>query len=127
MDQHPTVHHHAVIRLQSPTNLAERLTAHQHQAHDLVVSTMHLHLDHDDCLETLFLRGFTPQIRNFAEKVAAETGVWHSALNLIPIPHAFSSPQLGKSVVFAGFQYAAGKSANVRSMNYLFIVIHNKA
>ncbi len=66
-------------------NLAERVTSHQHQAHDLVVSSMHVHLDHNDCLETLFLRGMTQQIRAFAEKLAAETGVRHSALNLIPV------------------------------------------
>jgi CopG family nickel-responsive transcriptional regulator len=66
-------------------NLAERVTSHQHQAHDLVVSTMHVHLDHDDCLETLFLRGLTQQIRDFADKLSAETGVRHSALNLIPV------------------------------------------
>jgi CopG family nickel-responsive transcriptional regulator len=66
-------------------NLAERVTGHQHQAHDLVVSSMHVHLDHNDCLETLFLRGMTQQIRAFAEKLSAETGVRHSALNLIPV------------------------------------------
>jgi CopG family transcriptional regulator, nickel-responsive regulator len=66
-------------------NLAERLTNHQHDAHDLVVSSMHVHLDHDDCLETLFLRGLTKQIRHFAEKLAAETGVRHSVINLVPV------------------------------------------
>lgn len=66
-------------------NLAERVTSHQHQAHDLVVSSMHVHLDHDDCLETLFLRGLTQQVRDFAAKLSAETGVRHSALNLIPV------------------------------------------
>lgn len=66
-------------------NLAERLTGHQHQAHDLVVSTTHVHLDHDDCLETLFLRGLTQQIRDFVDKLSAETGVRHSCLNLIPV------------------------------------------
>lgn len=66
-------------------NLAERLTNLQHNAHDLVVSSMHVHLDHDDCLETLFLRGLTQQIRNLADKLSAETGVRHSSLNLVPV------------------------------------------
>lgn len=66
-------------------NLAERLTNLQHEAHDLVVSSMHVHLDHDDCIETLFLRGLTQHIRDFASKVAAETGVRHSMVNLVPI------------------------------------------
>ncbi|MCQ8128588.1 nickel-responsive transcriptional regulator NikR [Methylomonas rivi] len=66
-------------------NLAERVTHLQHEAHDLVVSSMRVHLDHNDCLETLFLRGLTQQIRTLTEKLAAETGIRHSALNLIPV------------------------------------------
>jgi CopG family nickel-responsive transcriptional regulator len=65
--------------------LAERLTDLQHQAHDVVVSAMHAHLDHEHCLETLFLRGPTREVRRFAEKLAAECGVRHSALNLISV------------------------------------------
>lgn len=66
-------------------NLAERLANLQHNAHDLVISSMHVHLDHDDCVETLFLRGLTQQIRAFADKLSAETGVRHSAINLVPV------------------------------------------
>lgn len=65
--------------------LAERLTDLQHHAHDLVVSSMHVHLDHDHCLETLFLRGETHEIRGIAEKISAERGVRHAALNLVPV------------------------------------------
>lgn len=66
-------------------NLAERLTGHQHDAHDLVVSSMHVHLDHDDCMETLFLKGLTQRIRSLAEKMSAETGVRHASLNLVSV------------------------------------------
>jgi CopG family nickel-responsive transcriptional regulator len=45
--------------------LSERLTEHQHHAHDLVVSTMHVHLDHDNCLEALILRGDTGEVRTW--------------------------------------------------------------
>ncbi|MDO9225524.1 MAG: nickel-responsive transcriptional regulator NikR [Pseudomonadota bacterium] len=65
--------------------LAERLTDLQHHAHDVVVSSMHVHLDHDNCLETLFLRGHTEEVRAFAEKLSAERGVRHGSLNLIPV------------------------------------------
>ena len=65
--------------------LAERLTDLQHHAHDLVVSSMHVHLDHDNCLETLFLRGHTEEVRGIAEKISAERGVRHAALNLVPV------------------------------------------
>lgn len=65
--------------------LSERLTDLQHHAHDLVVSTMHVHLDHDNCLETLFLRGATPEVHAIAEKISAERGVRHASLNLVPV------------------------------------------
>jgi CopG family nickel-responsive transcriptional regulator len=64
--------------------LAERLTTLQHRHHDLTLSTMHAHLDHDDCIETVFLRGPTPAVRDFANLLLAERGVRHGMLNLIP-------------------------------------------
>ncbi|MDD2759499.1 MAG: nickel-responsive transcriptional regulator NikR [Methylomonas sp.] len=66
-------------------SLAERLTHLQHHAHDLVVCSMHVHLDHEDCLESLFLRGSTQVVRGFAEKICAESGVRHGSVNLVPV------------------------------------------
>jgi CopG family nickel-responsive transcriptional regulator len=65
--------------------LAERLTMLQHEHHDLAVSTMHVHLDHDHCLETVVLRGATAQVQRFADAICAERGVHHGALNLISV------------------------------------------
>jgi CopG family nickel-responsive transcriptional regulator len=65
-------------------SLAERLTDLQHDAHDLVISSTHVHLDHDNCLECLFLRGPTKTIQGFAQMLSAESGIRHSVLNLIP-------------------------------------------
>lgn len=79
--------------------LAERLTDHQHHAHDLVVSTMHVHLDHDHCLEAVILRGPTEEVRRFADRLSAERGVRHGQLNLIPVdtesvpPHVHTRPK----------------------------------
>lgn len=39
------------------THLAERLLDLQHRHTEMVVSTMHVHLDHDNCLEVIVLRG----------------------------------------------------------------------
>lgn len=65
--------------------LAERLTNLQHHAHDLVVSSMHVHLDHENCLESVILRGPTEEVRRFADLLSAERGVRHGALNLVPV------------------------------------------
>lgn len=66
-------------------DLAERVTAYQHRHHDICVSTMHAHLDHDNCLETVILRGPTGAVRTFAEALMAERGVRHGQLNLVPV------------------------------------------
>lgn len=65
--------------------LAERLTALQHGQHDLTVATMHAHLDHENCLETVLLRGPTAAVRGFADALIAERGVRHGQLNVIDV------------------------------------------
>ena len=66
-------------------DLAERLTATQHEHHDLVVSTMHVHLDHEHCLETVVLNGSTAAVKSFADRIKSERGVRHAAINLITV------------------------------------------
>ena len=66
-------------------DLAERLTALQHDHHDLTISTMHAHLDHDHCLETVILRGQTAAVSQFADALCAECGVHHGKLNIISV------------------------------------------
>lgn len=66
-------------------DLAERLTALQHGQHDLTVSTLHAHLDHENCLESVILRGPTGAVRGFADALIAERGVRHGLLNLIDV------------------------------------------
>lgn len=66
-------------------DLAERLTHLAHEAHDLTVSTMHAHLDHDHCIETVILRGRVADVRRFAQGLTAERGVRHGSLNLVTV------------------------------------------
>ena len=66
-------------------DLGERLRRMHHAHHDLTLSTMHVHLDHEHCLETVLLRGPAPEVRAFADSVCAERGVRHGALNLISV------------------------------------------
>ena len=65
--------------------LARRLTTLQHDHHDLAVSTLHVHLDHDNCLETVVVQGPTQQVRAFTDAVIARPGVRHGELYLIPV------------------------------------------
>lgn len=65
--------------------LAERLMGIQHAHHDLMVSTLHAHLDHENCIESAILRGPTDEVRRFADTLIAERGVRHGKLNLISV------------------------------------------
>jgi CopG family nickel-responsive transcriptional regulator len=65
--------------------LAARLTRMQHAHHDMTVSTMHAHLDHDNCIETVILRGPTAAVTRFAADVIAQTGVRHGKFHPIPV------------------------------------------
>lgn len=65
--------------------LAERLTDLQHDHHDLTLSTMHAHLDHETCIETVFLKGQTAKIVAFAEALKAETGVRYGNVHVVPV------------------------------------------
>jgi CopG family nickel-responsive transcriptional regulator len=66
-------------------DLAQRLTEMGHHAHSLVVTTMHVHLDHEDCLETSILKGPIAVVRGFADAVKAERGVRFAVLNLVRV------------------------------------------
>ncbi len=66
-------------------DLTERLTEAQHAHHDLVVASTHVHLDHDNCLETVILKGRTEAVRAFAQRMEAERGVRHGQLNVISV------------------------------------------
>ncbi len=66
-------------------DLAERLTELQHGHHDLTVATLHAHLDHDNCLESVILKGPARAVRSFADALIAERGVRHGSLNVVSV------------------------------------------
>jgi len=47
----------------------ERAVTHDH--HDLVITSLHTHLDHDHCLETVVLRGAVNAVTICAEQLVA--------------------------------------------------------
>jgi CopG family nickel-responsive transcriptional regulator len=65
-------------------DLARRLTTAQHHHHDLSVSTLHVHMDHEDCLEVSVLKGTVAEVRAFADAVTTQRGVRFGKLHVIP-------------------------------------------
>jgi CopG family nickel-responsive transcriptional regulator len=62
--------------------LSERLTEMQHESFHNVLSTLHVHLDHDHCLEVLVLKGRADAVRKMADAVISTKGVMHGRLTI---------------------------------------------
>ena len=67
-------------------DLARRLTSTFHSHHDLTIASMHVHLDHDNCLEVGILKGPMSDLQHFADHVISERSVRHGKLQLMPAP-----------------------------------------
>ena len=67
------------------TVVAERVLSLQHAHHDLVITSVHVHLDHTDCLETVVLRGPTRAVYLFSQSLIALRGVRHGNIHLVPL------------------------------------------
>ncbi len=59
---------------------SEKLTSLQHVHHHQILSTMHIHLDHDNCLEVLAVRGKAKDVRHIADELIGQKGVRHGKL-----------------------------------------------
>ena len=62
--------------------LGEKLTGIQHEYHRSVLSTLHVHLDHDLCLEVIVIRGRAGGVRSLADALISTKGVKHGRLTL---------------------------------------------
>jgi CopG family nickel-responsive transcriptional regulator len=65
-------------------DLGRRLKKAQHEHHDLQVATLHVHLDHESCLEVAVLRGAASEVRALADETTSQRGVRHGQLHLVP-------------------------------------------
>jgi CopG family nickel-responsive transcriptional regulator len=62
--------------------LTDVLTEFQHQNYAAVVASLHVHLDAENCLEVLVVRGKSGEIRRIADKLIGTKGVKHGKLTL---------------------------------------------
>lgn len=65
--------------------LADRLLEVGHDHHGAVIATLHVHLDHENCLEIVALRGKPKELRHIADHLIGMKGVKHGKV-------VFSSP-----------------------------------
>ncbi len=55
--------------------LQEKITELQHDFHHQIVSTTHVHMDHDNCLEVIIVRGLADEVQRLANSMIALRGV----------------------------------------------------
>lgn len=62
--------------------LQSALTSLQHAHQELILSVLHVHLDHANCMEVLAVRGRARSIRTLADRLAASKGMKHARLSV---------------------------------------------
>ncbi len=66
-------------------NLLEELTKAQHEMHDNIMSTTHFHLDHNNCLELIIVKGKAKDIQQLSNKLTSLKGVQYGKFTVAPI------------------------------------------
>jgi CopG family transcriptional regulator, nickel-responsive regulator len=59
------------------SDLADKLTEHQHSHYEEIISTLHVHLDAAHCLEVVVLKGAARDIKRIADELIGTKGVEH--------------------------------------------------
>jgi len=63
-------------------NIQALLTDIQHDHQDLILSALHVHLDHHNCMEVLAVRGGADSVRQLADRLVTAKGVKHGKLTV---------------------------------------------
>ncbi len=62
------------------SDLSEKMNSLQHDFFHFIVSVLHVHISHDDCMEVIVLRGEIKQVRSLADALLSLKGVKHGKL-----------------------------------------------
>lgn len=62
--------------------LVNKLINVQHDFHELIISSQHIHLDHDNCMEIVVVKGNPKGIEKLAHKLKSTKGVKHGSLTM---------------------------------------------
>jgi CopG family transcriptional regulator, nickel-responsive regulator len=61
-------------------DLSDKLTDHQHEHHKHIISTLHVHLDNQHCLEVVVVKGIPAVIKKISDELIGTKGVKHGKL-----------------------------------------------
>ena len=78
------------------SDLRDKLDNIQHEHLDQIISTVHVHVDHENCLEVILMRGRSGDVRAIADALLGTKGVMHGHLDVTtagePHPHEHEHP-----------------------------------
>ena len=63
-------------------DLLNKITDLQHDFQKVIISTQHIHLDHDNCLEIIAVRGRPDEVTRLADALKSMKGVKHGTLSM---------------------------------------------
>jgi CopG family nickel-responsive transcriptional regulator len=75
--------------------LEKTLSNLQHEYFENIISTSHVHVDHDHCLEVILLKGKAESLTALAEKILSFKGVEHGKLTLTASLHPHTHSHTG--------------------------------
>ncbi|OIO34628.1 MAG: nickel-responsive regulator [Candidatus Omnitrophica bacterium CG1_02_40_15] len=62
--------------------LLNKITDIQHDFQKVIISTQHIHLDHDNCLEIVAIKGNPKEAQKLADTLKSTKGVKHATLSM---------------------------------------------
>ena len=71
-------------------DLANKVLNIQHEDFEIIITSVHVHLDHENCLEVLILKGTTERMNHLANKLISLRGIKHGT---------FTATSLGSDLV----------------------------
>lgn len=65
--------------------ISDKLIDLQHKEHTQIISTMHIHLDEHNCMETMAIKGEANEVKKISNKLTSTKGVKHGKLVMTSI------------------------------------------
>lgn len=67
------------------SNLVNEIMGVQHDYHDNILTSTHLHIDHDNCLELIVVNGSAKKLTMLSDKLITLKGVFYGKLTVSPL------------------------------------------
>ncbi len=82
VSEHEVVGTVTVVYNHEQSDVAQKLTQIQHRQHQLVISSLHVHLDQHNCLEVLIMRGHSEAVKKVGQLLISTRGVKHGKITM---------------------------------------------